>query len=138
MDRRRYLAYLAAIALFAIALLLPSGECACLAQALPPGVPTKSAEKEPESKTAAAEERAEPPATQRQRWTKEFADFAVVAVPRIAVIVVLLCVALYAVRMFGRRLIMLWSSTARRTAEEGRYRAETLVSVFENTATTAI
>lgn len=91
-----------------------------------------AAAQEVEEKEAAAE------TARRNQWLVTLSDYAIVALPRVATIVLVLFVTYYLLRLIGRRLITLWSNTERGTEEERRNRAQTLVSVFENTATTAI
>lgn len=91
-----------------------------------------AAAQEVEEKEAAAE------TARRNQWLVTLSDYALVALPRVATILVVLFIVYYLLRLVGRRLITLWSNTERGTEEERRNRAQTLVSVFENTATTAI
>jgi small conductance mechanosensitive channel len=81
---------------------------------------------------------AEAETAQRQKWLVTISDYLIVALPKIAFVLLILFVIYYAIKFLGRRLIGLWASTGRGSQEEGRYRAQTLVSVFENAANTAL
>lgn len=65
-------------------------------------------------------------------------DYAIVALPRIAIILLVLFGIYYVARLLGRRLIEFLSRTERGTADEVQYRTQTLTSVFENAVTTAL
>jgi small-conductance mechanosensitive channel len=95
-------------------------------------VPQQAAE------TKKADESVATDTAHRKEWVTIAWDYALATVPRVVIIVIVLLIAQYGISLVGRRLIRLWSGSDRGTAEEGRYRAQTLVSVFENAVTTAL
>lgn len=84
------------------------------------------------------EREAEAEVAQRHRWLVTVSDYAIVTLPRVALILVVLFVIYYGSRMLGRRLIAFLSRTERGTPEEKQYRTQTLTSVFENAVTTGL
>lgn len=74
----------------------------------------------------------------RNQWLVTISEYAIVSLPRVAVILIVLFVIYYSSKLLGRRLIGLLSRNQRGTEEEVRNRTQTLASVFDNAVTTAL
>lgn len=68
----------------------------------------------------------------------DLGDYLLATLPRILALVIVLLVILWIMRRLRRRLVDFLARSGRGTVEERESRARTLVSVFENAATTAL